>query len=170
MALGVIFLALKKGYAADAFTYLFGSILAVTSQDLVVTGAVAAATLLTVPLWSSWAYATFDRNLARTDHVPVLRHDYILNVAIAVVIVISMKVVGMLLIAAFLVLPAATARLLTGTFRAMTLASVLLGTTTAFAGLYGSYFADLPSGPCIVLLQAVLFFGAVLFRRVRSAG
>jgi zinc transport system permease protein len=77
-------------------------------------------------------------------------------------VVIAVKVVGIVLIAAFLVIPAATARLLTRTFRAMTLASIGLGATSVLVGMWASYLADIPSGATIVLVQAVLFATAML--------
>ena len=96
--------------------------------------------------------------------------DYLLNVAIAVVVVVSIKVVGILLIAAFLVLPGAAARLLAGTFRGMTLWSVALGVSSAVAGLFLSYYANLPSGATIILLQAVIFVVALgVGRTLRSS-
>jgi len=169
MALGVVFLALKQGYAGDAFTYLFGSILAVTHSDLWIIGVIAVATAATMRWWSPLAYATFDRTLARTDRLPVSTHDTSLNIAMAVVIVVSLKLVGMVLISAFLVLPAATARLLARTFRGMTLVSIAVGTSTAVVGLYASYFANLPSGPSIILLQALIFFVALTINQLRRA-
>jgi zinc transport system permease protein len=166
MALGVVFLSLKDGYSADAFTYLFGSILSVSRSDLLVAGAVALGVLALGPLWGRWAYATFDRNLARADRLPVLAEDYILTVCLAVVTVVSMKLVGILLISAFLVLPPATARLAARTFAGMTLWSVGLGIATVAAGLFLSVETDLPSGATIILLQAALFFVALGWRRV----
>jgi zinc transport system permease protein len=161
MALGVIFLSMKQQYTADAFTYLFGSILSVTAGDLWVTGGVVALSLMMWPLWSRWAYATFDRTLARSDRLAVTRDDYLLSVAIAVSVVVSIKVVGILLISACLVLPAATARLVSQTFRQMTLISLVIGISTIIAGLLASYYLDQPSGPAIIITQSVLF-GIVL--------
>lgn len=165
MALGVVFISLKKGFAGDALAYLFGSILAVSNTDVWLALAMACATLATVPMWGAWAYAAFDRNLARTDRLPTSAHDYALAAAMAVAIVVSIKIVGILLISAFLVLPAATARLLTRSFRQMTLVSVAVGTVTPAVGLYVSYATDLPSGATIVLLQASLFVVALCARR-----
>jgi zinc transport system permease protein len=161
MALGIIFLSLRKGYTADAFTYLFGSILSVSSGDLAVTLGVGALAAGTWPLWGRWAYATFDRELAAADRLPVQRDDYLLSVSIAVTVVVAVKIVGIVLIAAFLVIPAATARLLARTFFSMTWISALIGVSTAVAGLWLSYFLDLPSGPVIILAQAGLFLGAL---------
>ncbi len=167
MALGIIFLSVREGYAGDAYTYLFGSILAITWGDIGLTAAALAATAFTLPLWPRWAYATFDRTLARADRLKVSRDDALLAVGIALAVVVSVKVVGIVLLAAFLVLPAATARLLSQTFAGMTLRSVLIGVGTAIAGLYLSYYADLPSGPCIVLSQAALFFAALALGATR---
>ena len=164
VALGVVFLALRREYSADAFGYLFGSILAVLPVDLWVTGAVAVMALLTLPMWGRWAYATFDRELALADRLPVARDDYLLSVLIAVTVVVAVKVVGIVLIAAFLVIPAATARLLARTLGAMTRLAIAAGVSTALVGLWASYELDVPSGATIVLVQAALFFAAMPFR------
>ena len=84
VALGIVFLSLRQTYTADAFAYLFGSILAVRPADVWVMGAVALASLGTAPLWGRWAYATFDRDLARADRVPVTRDDYVLVTLLAI--------------------------------------------------------------------------------------
>jgi zinc transport system permease protein len=162
VALGVVFLSMKREYTTDAFAYLFGSILAVSQADLWVTACVALIAGAAWPLWGRWAYATFDRELALADRQPVFRDDVLLSVLIAVTVVIAVKVVGIVLIAAFLVIPAATARLLTRTFRAMTLASVGLGATSVLVGMWASYVADIPSGATIVLVQACLFTAAMV--------
>jgi zinc transport system permease protein len=162
IALGVVFLAMKDTYTADAFAYLFGSILAVRPADLWVMGGIAGATLLAVPWWGRWAYATFDRDLARADGVPVRRDDAVLTVLLAVTIVAAVKVVGVVLVAAFLVIPAAAARQVVGTFRAMTFAALAIGASTAVVGLLGAYALDLPSGAAIILTQALVFFAAFL--------
>lgn len=167
MALGIVFLSITKGYTSDAFAVLYGSILSVTSTDLIVTAIVSALALCTIPVWGQWAYTTFDRNLARADRLSVTRADYLLNISIAVSVVVAIKVVGILLIAAFLVLPAAAARLLSGTFRAMTLWSVAVGISSAVAGLIVSYYSDLPSGATIILVQAGIFVVAVVIGQVR---
>ncbi len=162
MAAGIIFLSLKKDYTADAFSYLFGSILAITTTDLWVTGGVVVLALLVQPLWGRWAYATFDRELALSDRVPVIFDEYLLAVLMAVTVVVAVKVVGIVLISAFLVIPAAAARMLAGRFATMTRLSVLFGMTSTCAGLAVSYWLDLPSGAVIVLIQAAIFLLALL--------
>jgi zinc transport system permease protein len=157
IALGVVLLTFKQSYTTDAFTYLFGSILAVRPVDLWILGGIALLAGSTLPLWGRWAYATFDRNLARADGVPVDRDDYVLSMLLAVTIVAAVKVVGIVLAAAFFVVPAAAARLLSTTFPQMTILAVVLGTATAVGGLLGSYAFDLPSGAVIILVQAAVF-------------
>jgi zinc transport system permease protein len=168
MALGVVFLFLKKEYTSDAFTYLFGSILAVTKTDLKITGSIVLLTLLTLPLWRRWAYASFDRELAETDHLAVDRDDYLLSILIAVTVVVAIKVVGIVLIAAFLVIPAATSRLLSPTFRRMTVVSIFIGVISAIIGLWISYYLDVPSGATIILFQAILFFLSMLYKSLKK--
>jgi zinc transport system permease protein len=158
IALGVLFLAMRETYTADAFAYLFGSILAVQPVDLYLIGGVTVVTLLTLPLWGRWAYATFDRDLARADGVPVRRDDFLLSALLAVTVVAAVKLVGIILVAAFLVIPPAAARLVTTTFRAMTVVAILLSVVTALAGLIASYLFDIPSGATIILVQAAVFF------------
>jgi zinc transport system permease protein len=170
MALGVIFLFLKRQYTDDAFTYLFGSILAVTSNDLWITGLVVLVTFFSWPLWRRWAYASFDRELAEADRLSVSRDDYLLVVLIAVTVVVAIKVVGIVLIAAFLVIPAATARLASRTFQMMTILSVTIGVLSALIGLFFSYFLDVPSGATIILLQACLFFLIMFFSALKISG
>lgn len=157
MALGIIFLSLKQGYAADAITYMFGSILAVSRADLWAAGAVGLLTLAVLPRWGAWAYASFDRESARADGLPVRRDDYLLSTLIAVAIVVSAKVVGIVLLSSFLVIPAAAARLVVRRFSTLTLLAVACGLGSVLAGLALSYCFDLPSGATIVLVQTLVF-------------
>jgi len=165
MALGIVFLSMKQDYTSEAFTYLFGSILAVTATDLGATGGVVALALATSPWWRRWAYATFDRELALADRLSVARDDYLLSISLAVTVVVAVKVVGIVLVASFLVIPAASARLLARRFSTMTVLSISIGMTSAVAGLLGSYALDIPSGPAIILFQAAVFLIAALARR-----
>ncbi|MBK8189881.1 MAG: metal ABC transporter permease [Vampirovibrionales bacterium] len=166
MALGIIFLSLRQAATADAFTYLFGSILAVTPLDLALTGVLALTTACLIPsYWGRWAYATFDRDQALADRLNVVRDDAVLMTLLALTVVCAIKTVGAVLITAFLTIPPATARLLATTFARMTLYSALIGLATTIAGLWLSYPLDLPSGPVIILLQAAAFFVALTLRR-----
>jgi len=165
MALGIIFIFLKRQYTSDAFNYLFGSILSVTITDIVVPFILILITLLLFPFWKRWAYSSFDRELAQADRIPVQFDDYLLSVLIAVTIVVSIKVVGIVLIAAFLVIPPAASRLLNNSFSKMTIVSIIIGISTALVGLWISYYLNVPSGATIILLQAAVFFIVMVFRK-----
>lgn len=165
VALGVLFMSQRRGFAPDAVAYLFGSILTVTQADLGIMGAIALLVLILTPLWRNWAYATFDRELALADRQPVMRHDYLLSALIALVVVTAVKVVGIVLIAAFIVIPAATARLLSRTFATMTLTALAIGILSVIPGLIAAYVFDVPAGSAIVLVQALGFGLALLLKR-----
>jgi zinc transport system permease protein len=164
MAIGMIALSLREEFTADAFAYLFGSILAISWFDVILAAALVVLAAAAWPAWGRWAYATFDAELARADRLPVLRDDYLLAMLLAVSVVVALKLVGIVLIAAFLVVPAATARLVCRTFFAMTIASAALGALSSLAGLWWAYRLDLPAGPSIVLVQAFFFLIGVLCR------
>lgn len=163
MALGIIFIFLKRQYTSDAFNYLFGSILSVAVIDLIFSATLVIITLILSPFWKRWAYSSFDRELAQADRIPVQADDYLLSVLIAVTIVVSIKVVGIVLIAAFLVIPPATSRLINKSFSKMTFTSMIIGISTALIGLWISYYLDVPSGATIILVQAILFFIIMIF-------
>jgi len=165
MALGIVFLSMRENYTADAFGYLFGDILLITKSDVWAAAAVAGLTLLTTPLWGRWAYATFDRDLAQADRLPVTRDDYLLSVALAVSIVVALKVVGIVLVASFLVIPAAAARLVAPTFAAMTVISMVIGVAGVVLGLMVSWEWNMPSGAAIILVHSAMLFLMLPLRR-----
>jgi zinc transport system permease protein len=168
MALGVIFIFMKRQYSSDAFNYLFGSILSVTIADIIVPAVLIVITLMLFPFWKRWAYSSFDRELAQADRVPVNFDDYLLSILIAITVVVSIKVVGIVLIAAFLVIPPATSRLISRSFSRMTVFSIVIGIVTALVGLWTSYYLDVPSGATIILLQAILFFLVMILKKKNS--
>ncbi|MDE2995364.1 MAG: metal ABC transporter permease [Bacteroidota bacterium] len=166
VALGILFLSLATTRNADAFSYLFGSLLSVTSADLWVSGGMALTALLILPhFWGDWAYATFDEEAARVSGLNPRRQDMLLIASLAAIIVVSLKVVGILLVAAWIVVPAAAARLLASTFGGMTRFSVTLAVGSTVIGLLGSVALDVPTGAMIVLVQAAVFGAAMAAAR-----
>jgi zinc transport system permease protein len=157
LALGIVLLALRSGYSADALTYLFGSLLAVDALDVWLAALLALLPLLTLPLWGRLAYATFDRDSALADRVPAARDDYWLAALVALTVVVAVKIVGALLVSAFLVIPAASARVVSRRFATMTWLSVVLAAASVLIGIPASYALDLPTGACIVLVQCAVF-------------
>lgn len=170
VALGILFLSLKSGQQVDAFSYLFGSILSVTTTDVWTSFLlllIGVGTLFTH--WAAWAYASFDEEAAQIEGLPVRLHDTLLTTLIALTIVLSVKIVGILLVAAWMVIPAAAGRLLSSTFKGMTISAIAISSCSAGAGLFLSYVLDLPSGAIIVLVQSGLFVVAVVVRKTTAA-
>ena len=158
VSIGIIFISMKETYASDAFTYLFGSILTVNVADLIASASIALLTLLAgIKYWGRWAYSSFDREISMSDKIPALKDDYILSVLTALTIVISVKLVGIILISSFLVIPAASARLVSGRFYSMSITAIIFGIFSSIAGLLLSAVSDLPAGATIVIVQAGIF-------------
>lgn len=169
VALGVMFFSLippDANLGVSLMDLLFGSILGVRGDDLwVILIVTALAVLVTATYWGRLAYATFDDELARSDGVDTARLELVLYLLAAVVIAVSAVVVGVILMAAYLVIPAATARLLARTLAQMTTLTVLLGVAATVTGLAASFLLDVPSGSTIVLVQAVIFSAAAIVRQ-----
>ena len=169
VALGVMFFSIipaDVNLGLSLMDLLFGSILGVTAPDLIVIAVVAvASTGFLLLTWGRLGYATFDSELARTDGVPTRLLEYLLFACAALVIAVSSVVVGIILMAAYLVIPAASARLLARSFAQMTLISVVLAVVSTVLGLALSYLIDVPSGSTIVLTQAALFLLSAAFAR-----
>lgn len=157
-ALGIIAASISGSFSVELFSYLFGNILAIGPREVWTSVALAVAVVLTVILnYNDLVAITFDREMAQTSGIPVARLDLILAVLSAVTVVLAMKVVGLLLVAALIVLPAASALQVAGNFRTAILWSCSAGTISVVGGLACSYYLDLPSSGSIVLLEGVLF-------------
>ena len=158
LAVGLVAVAVASPRAIDVEAYLFGEILAVTRGDLAVIWGGAAVVLgLVVWRWSALLTATLSPELARGGGIDPQREQLVLTVAIAVLVAVSIKVVGALLITAMLIIPAAAARPFSSTPERMAAAAALIAVASVFAGLAASWRWDTPTGPTIVTL-AVLFF------------
>ncbi len=170
-ALGVFFLGMRSPEAppVNVETVLFGSILAVSDRDLWVIGGVAALAFLVLALtWQKLAFSTFDAELAELAGVPVAALDYLLLSLVAVVIVVAVKTVGVALVSSFVVIPAATARMLGRTLPAVAAIALALGAGCAMLGLFLSYHLDVASGATIILTLSAAFALALGVRSVRA--
>ena len=170
LALGVIAIALLKGPSIDLMSYLFGDVFAVTNTDLLwVYGGGAAVLAMTVWLWRPLVRLSLHEDLATAEgvnpHVPRAIFDMLLAITIAV----SMKIVGILLVMAFLVVPAVAARPLASTPERMAMIAALIAIVSVFAGLALSLYTDAPGGPSIVLAMCACAV-ITLLAMGRSAG
>jgi manganese/iron transport system permease protein len=170
-ALGIALLSTVKSYTKDLFGLLLGDVLAIGWGDLLAIGAIGALTLLVVfALYKELSLLTFDPLQAEVIGLPVgLLHELLLAL-MAVTIVIAIQTVGIVLVVAMLVTPAATATLLVRRFPLVMLVGALLGIVGAVAGLYLSFYLNIASGATIVLMLTAMFVLALLFgRRARAA-
>jgi zinc transport system permease protein len=162
MAMGVLFLHVSRTYNVDVFGFLFGNILAIGKQQLVeiliMCGGVLAVMLA---FFKELVFLSFDEEMAWVSGVPVTALRYLFMVLMALVIIVSIYLVGIILVEALLVIPAAIARNLTRHIRGMVWVSTGVSVGSTAMGLWLSYQLDLPPGATIVLLLALLFFLAI---------
>jgi len=176
MAIGIIFVYLTPGYAPNLMSYLFGSILTVSTEEIWLMVALSGIIVLFFTLfYRTILYIAFDEDFAKTSDLPVPLFNYLLMVLISLTIVLNIRVVGIILILSLLTIPQATANVLTREFGRMMFYSVGFAFLASFIGLLISYFADIPSGATIIFTQVVVFglvkgIRAVLDKSTKSTG
>lgn len=161
-ALGVFLMSRQRSYAVDLQSFLFGDILSVQPQDLwliLALSAIVAATVIAI--FRGLLYTTFDPVVAQASGINAPFYEYVLLVMLALTIVVALQAVGIVLVAALLVTPAAAAYQLTSRFAPMMALAALLGAVSTVGGLYFSYYLRASSGATIVLLATLLFFTAI---------
>lgn len=173
MALGVVLATLSGKFNVDLFAYLFGNILAIAPLEVGIAVALALVVVLAmVCFYQEFLYQTFDAEAARTAGIRVGLLDGIIAVLTAVTVVIGMKVVGILLVAALLVIPSAAGLQLATSFKQAMVISSMVSVGSVAGGLLMSFYWDLPASGTIVLLSFAAFMllgGVRLLRLTGSA-
>ncbi len=168
-AVGVALISRAKSVTRNFDAALFGNLLGVTTTDIAVIAAVLVFTILVVFFfYKQLLFLTFDGEVAPVYGVPAGWLDSIFALVLAGTIIASIRIMGVTLIAASLVIPPVIARLLTDRFALMLVLSSLIGAAVAFAGMFVSYYVDVASGASIVLLSAALFVLALAFVIIRQ--
>jgi ABC-type Mn2+/Zn2+ transport system permease subunit len=163
-ALGVAMLSASGNYTVDLAHFLFGNLLGVGPGDLIVSLVLGGAVLLTIFLfYKEFLVISFDPLLATTLRLPATMLRYLLLLLIAVTIVVALQVVGIALMLAMLVTPAAAASLLTRRLPAMMVVSAVIGAASGVIGVYVSYYLNIASGPAVVLVATAVFVLVFLF-------
>lgn len=158
MALGVVLVRAAHAYNLDLMSYLFGSILALGWTDVLVMGVVALLSLSFLSFFfKELLFIAFDRETAMASGLPVRSVDYAFLAMLALVVVVSIKLVGIILVSALLVIPAAAGMQLFRNYRGVLVAAEVVGITSVIAGLYLSYLFDVASGAAIVLVLFLFF-------------
>jgi manganese/iron transport system permease protein len=169
-ALGIFLFSLIPNFVGDLFGFLFGEVLGIGPGDLVALVVLALVVLAVVALlWKELLYTTFDPLGAGASGLPVAALDYLLLALMAITIVVSLQAVGIILVVAMLITPAATAQLLTRSFGRLIAVAVLIGLVAPIVGLYLSYWLNAASGATIVLVETAIF-GLALLGRVAASG
>jgi len=169
-ALGIFLFSLIPNYVGDLFGFLFGEVLGIAPSDLVALTVLAVVVLGTVALlWKELLYSTFDPLGAAASGLPVARLDYLFLALIALTIVISLQAVGIILVVAMLVTPAATAQLVARSFGPLVVWAVAVGVVCPIVGLYASYWLNAASGATIVLVETAVFGIVLVGQRIGRA-
>lgn len=173
---GVLLISLAAGTSnVNLLGYLFGSLLTTAPSDLIVMGVLAVVVLLFTLGLRPWLFAVcHDEEFARVSGIPVRLLNLALAVSAAVTVTVAMRVVGVLLVSALMVVPVATAQQFTRGFVSTMLGAMGLSVATALTGAVGSFYLDVPSGASIVVLSVLLFVVvtvlAAVVRRLRRRG
>ncbi len=165
MALGIALISTFKGYYPELFSLLFGNILAVSTRDLQIMAGVLAVIIVFILLFFKELLAIcFDEEMAVAGGLPVGPLYMGLLAAIGLTVMVSIQLVGVVMVAALIVIPGATAYRLSGNYRSMVAYSLATGLTGSFGGLFISYYFPVPPGAAIVLILALLFGIAVVLK------
>lgn len=158
LAVAVIILSLAKGFNANLFSYLFGSISTVSPLDLWVTVGLAILVFTTVLLfYKKLFFVSFDTELARANGMPVKKYNLVIVMLAAIAVALSIRIVGVLLIGALMVIPVISAMQYGKGFRTTLFLSVFFSLVSVLAGLFVSYYLGLASGGTIVVIALFIF-------------
>ena len=166
LAFGLVAVSFLSGVRIDLMAYLLGDILAVSRGDLlIIWGGVFIVLMLVFWRWSALLLATLNEELAYSTGLNPRKEEVILILSLAITVAVAIKVVGVLLITAMLIIPPAAARNLSRTPESMVMIAVIVGSLSALGGLWTAYFLDTPAGPSMVCVASVFFviFGLINF-------
>jgi len=167
MAIGIIFVSLTPGFKADLMSYLFGSLLAVSAEDLRVMALVAVLVILfVVLLYRSLQAISFDETFSTVRNLPVVALYLLMLVMIGLTVVVAMRIVGLILVIALLTIPPATANLFLKDMKGMMLLSVGLGWIFSFVGLIAAFALNLQAGPVIILVASLSYLIAAAAKKL----
>ncbi len=166
LALGILLATLAQSFNVDLFSYLFGDILAIESSEVWLSIGLAAIVVFMVILnYHKFMYMTFDFEAAKASGIKVGRLDLLLTLLTAVTIVLGMKVVGILLVSALVVIPAAAGLQLASNFKQAIILSSLIAFVSVLFGLILAFYLDFPASGTIVILSFLLFGLFFIFKR-----
>jgi zinc transport system permease protein len=158
IATGIILVSISGGYNVDLFSYLFGSILSISNTEVITSIVLSVIVMLMVLLfYNELASTTFDEEMAKVSGIKTRRINEILVVLTALTVVLAMKVVGIMLVSALLILPASAALQTAKSFKATIIVAGIIAVFSVISGIWISFAANLPSGGTIVIINFFIF-------------
>ena len=167
IAVGVLMTGLSGGFSVDLFSYLFGNILSVSREEVVIAAVLFVLIITTISLYYYELLAvTFDEELARTSGINTKRINTLLVLLTSLIVVLAMKVAGIMLVSALIVLPAVTALQIATGFRTALILAAVCALLSVVGGIIASFGLNIPAGATVILLNFGLFLLAFLGRKV----
>ena len=168
IAIGIVLISLSGGFSIDIFSFLFGSILLVSTENvIIVLGLCAAIFIILITGYKKFMYITFSEEQAQVSGIPVQKLNYLLIAIAGVTVVTSMQLVGVLLVSALFVIPNVTAMMFKRSFKQTIILSMSFSVFSTVAGIMISYPLDIAPSGMVVLLAITLFIGSLI---MKSAG
>lgn len=169
IGLGVIFISIADGFNTDLFSYLFGSVSAVSRNDLYAVVGISIIVLITVYLlYKELFVLSFDEEYAKASGIPAKAVHLVFIILTALVIAVSMRIVGVLLVSALMTLPVAAAMRIAKGFKQTIGLSVLFGEVSVITGLISAFYLDLAPGGTIVVTSILLLLGVILWKKEKN--
>jgi zinc transport system permease protein len=168
---GIILASVSGGFNVDLFSYLFGNILAVSGADLCIASILFVTVMVAVVFFYRDLFAiTFDEDLARCSGIRTKAINSVLVLLTSLTVVLAMKVVGVMLISALLILPAVTALQVAKSFRATIIAAGCFAIISVITGIFGSFMLNLPTGGFIVIINFLFFVLSFFWKHLAKSG
>ena len=168
IAIGIVLISLSGGFSIDIFSFLFGSILLVSTENVImVLGLCAAIFIILITGYKKFMYITFSEEQAQVSGIPVQKLNYLLIAIAGITVVTSMQLVGVLLVSALFVIPNVTAMMFKRSFKQTVILSMSFSVFSTVAGIMISYPLDIAPSGMVVLLAIMLFIGSLI---IKSAG
>lgn len=168
-ACAVLFSSMAKTSSVNLLGYLFGSIVTVNVQDVITIAVLAAGVLLTLALlFKQLLFVTFDEDVARISGLPVRKINLVLAVLTALTVSVSMRVVGILMVSALLVIPVAASLQISKSFKSTLINAVIISELSVVIGLVASFYLSFASGGTIVLTAALAFVAGFVYKQVMT--
>jgi zinc transport system permease protein len=165
LAVGVLLVSASKGFTVDLFSFLFGSILLTSMEDtLLITGISASIVATVIMLRKQLLYITFDEEQAKVSGLPIDKLNYVFMILASVTVITSMRLVGILLISALIVLPNVTSMMIGKGFKKTVIISISLSVAAVVSGIIISYYLNLAPSGTIVMVSVSMFLGTLLAR------